>query len=290
MSLDFPPSGSAFVVFRRPAVGDHAVEVKVDVRRRPDCAPPEWEWRGGRIVAWQPLSAVLTMASGARVSLEATPPEPVRIDGPWSVRFPVDWYTGGTRTKTVEFESPEDWSKSSDPDIRHFSGTAVYSKRVSFAPQSGARTVLDLGAVWNFAEVKVDGKPFPALWRPPYRIDITDALKPGKGFFDLEVKVTNLWPNRLIGDDAMPADCVWERSVRRGVDMYGVKELPKWVKEGGSSPAGRHTFTTWRHWKATDPLLKSGLLGPVRLRFGVEAQPLAADLPLPSINQKGAGQ
>ncbi|MBO6167012.1 MAG: hypothetical protein J6P13_01515 [Kiritimatiellae bacterium] len=369
VTLQFPPSGSAFVVFRKPAAGDHVIEAAVNVRSSPDPVPPRpphtlsiesavygsfasnktidftaalaalvkdgevsavigntlagrdpapkqykeahiayiydgkrmtakaaeneifsvpygsreldtppaWEWRDGRIVAWQELSAVLTMADGAKVALAARPPRPETIDGSWQVQFPVEWYTGGTGTKTIELATLADWTKISDADIRFFSGTAVYSKRVSIAPPVGARTVLDLGDVRHFAEVSVNGKPFPVLWRPPFRVDITDALKPGQDFFELEIKVTNLWPNRLIGDDAMPPDCQWEHSVRRSVDMYGVKELPEWVKKGESSPAGRHTFTTWRHYQATDPLQPSGLLGPVLLRFGVEAKP-AGDL------------
>ena len=367
VTLDFPPSGSAFVVFRRPATGDHVVNASVETRRSAEAAPkaerhslviekavygaftaggedttvditaelsalvedgrilavinntlagrdpafarqkearityvydgerktvtvgenaafavphgvrvldpvPDWEWREGRLFAWQPLAATLTMASGKTQRLAAEPPQPVPVDGPWSVAFPVEWYTGGEAVKTLEFDALADWAKQDDPDIRFFSGTATYSKRVAYSAPPGVRTILDLGDVRNFAEVSVNGKKYRPLWRPPYRVDITDAVR-GDGALDVEIKVANLWANRLIGDDAMPADCEWKRSVRRGVDIFGIKELPQWVKNGERSPTSRHTFTTWRHWKKDDPLLPSGLLGPVVLRHAIPASP-----------------
>ena len=122
----------------------------------------------------------------------------------------------------------------------------------------------------NFAVVTVNGKTYPVLWRPPYRVDITDALG-GAADLDIEIKVTNLWPNRLIGDDALPADCEWKGVVRDGVKEIGIKAIPQWVKDGKRSPTGRHTFTTWRHWAKDEGLQPSGLLGPVVLRRAVPA-------------------
>ena len=85
--------------------------------------------------------------------------------------------------------------------------------------------------------------------------------------------MTNLWPNRLIGDDRLYADdCEWKGVVRKGVKEIGIKDLPQWVKDGLPSPTGRHTFTTWKHWDKRDELLPSGLLGPVLLRTGVIAR------------------
>jgi hypothetical protein len=42
------------------------------------------------------------------------------------------------------------------------------------------------------------------VWAPPYRIDVTGAIKPGAN--KLEIAVTNEWTNRLIGDRLLPAD------------------------------------------------------------------------------------
>ena len=96
-------------------------------------------------------------------------------------------------------------------------------------------------------------------------MDITDAIQ-GASEIDISIRVANLWPNRLIGDDILYSDdCEWKGEVRDGVKEICIKEIPKWVKEGKRSPTGRHTFTTWKHWDKNDKLLPSGLLGPVRL-------------------------
>ena len=129
----------------------------------------------------------------------------------------------------------------------------------------GERVVLDLGDVKNIATVTVNGKTFPVLWKPPYLLDITEALRDGgtsTTTLSLEIKVTNLWPNRLIGDDALPCDAQYGKS---GKGKNGIVEIPRRVWMGAPSPVGRHTFTTWRLWKKSDKLLPSGLIGPVRL-------------------------
>jgi hypothetical protein len=94
---------------------------------------------------------------------------------------------------------------------------------------------LELGEVKNLAEVSLNGRDLGVLWKPPFSVDITDAVQPGQNL--LEVRVTNLWPNRLIGDQHLPEN-------------------------------ERHTWTTWSPYTADSPLLPSGLLGPVRIRWG----------------------
>ena len=87
-------------------------------------------------------------------------------------------------------------------------------------------------------------------------MNLTGAAHPGTNA--LEVKVTNLWPNRLIGDEQLPADREWNGKQ--------LKAWPDWVLDGKPSPTGRLTFTTWHHWTKDDALLESGLLGPVTLK------------------------
>ena len=108
-----------------------------------------------------------------------------------------------------------------------------------------------------FAQVKLNDKDLGLLWKPPFRLDISALAKPGKN--RLEVKVTNLWPNRLIGDEQLPEDSP------RNPDGT-LKAWPDWLLGSKPSPAGRQTFTTWRLWHKDDALLESGLLGPVMLR------------------------
>jgi hypothetical protein len=114
-----------------------------------------------------------------------------------------------------------------------------------------------LGSVKNFAEVSLNGQSFGVLWKPPFRVNLTGAARPGAN--SLRIKVTNLWPNRLIGDEQLPADREW--------DGKQLKAWPQWLLDGQASPSGRFTFTTWHHWNKDDELLPSGMLGPVQLKI-----------------------
>ena len=234
--------------------------------------PPDWEWRDGRLLAWQPLSAELKAADGTLEKVKAEPPAAELVTGAWEVRFPAGW----DAPDCVTFPALKSWTAMSVEGVRYFSGTATYRKKLSVRPPaSGERVMLDLGDVRNFAEVKVNGRRVALLWKPPYRADITEALGQKGDVADLEVRVTNLWANRLIGDDRQFADdCTWQGSVVKGVKEIGVREIPQWVKDGKPSPTGRHTFTTWKHWDKDDELLPSGLLGPVLIRRGVSANAL----------------
>ena len=351
--LDFRPSGSVFVMFRKPAAGDHAVSLEVAARERPapleivkaeygsfpsavtdvtavvrravcgsavrlqisnaltdgrDPAPmrkkeaciayrlggrertaviPEWsefavsaadapsasapayelgDVRNGipEIWAFASLSIRIVCASRRRLIVAADVPPPCPVPGPWTVSFPAGW---GVRSETV-FPRLMSWTDSADDGVKYFSGSAVYTKTVAMAkPGRGKRLILDLGDVKDFAEVTVNGKTYPVLWRPPFCVDITDAIREG-GTQDLRIRVTNRWPNRLIGDDRLYAqDCEWKKADFR----EAIVDIPAWVKEGRKSPTGRHTFTTWKHWNKDDNLLPSGLLGPVLLRTAVRA-------------------
>ncbi len=112
------------------------------------------------------------------------------------------------------------------------------------------------GTVREIAEVLVNGKNLGVLWWPPFRLDVTDAVRPGTN--QLEVRVTNLWVNRLIGDEQVPDDVGWQ-----GVTF---SSWPEWLVKGTPRPEPRRkTFTTWRHNRADSPLIPSGLIGPVVL-------------------------
>jgi hypothetical protein len=123
---------------------------------------------------------------------------------------------------------------------------------------------LDLGRVEVLAQVKLNGRDLGILWKLPYQLDVTGLLRPGPNA--LEVQVTNLWPNRMIGDEQLPED-----SARHPNGT--LQEWPPWLLDGKPSPTGRYTFTSWRLWAKDAPLQPSGLLGPVTLR-AVAAVPL----------------
>ncbi|MFO1492482.1 MAG: hypothetical protein U1F87_16600 [Kiritimatiellia bacterium] len=174
------------------------------------------------------------------------------MTGPWQIVFPSD---SGVAAP-VALDALASWSDHTDSAVRHFSGTATYSNRFELADAAG-RVELDLGRVEVMARVKVNGVDLGILWKPPYRVDITRAARPGVN--ELQIEVVNLWPNRLIGDAALPEDSPRNANGR-------LESWPAWVLEGRSSPTGRRSFVTLPLWRKEEALLPSGLLGPVEIR------------------------
>jgi hypothetical protein len=218
------------------------------------------------IRAWNAGAFEITMSSGKTVAVKTGAlPDVVELGGPWRLSFPPDW---GAPAQ-VTLDKLISWTEHPEAGVRYFSGTATYDKtfRWDDKPSADMRVMLDLGMLGNFAEVTLNGKAYPVLWKPPYYIDITDAIKPGENA--LQVSVTNMWPNRLIGDEQLPDDREWDGS--------RLKEWPQWLLDGQPSPTGRFTFTTWHHWLKDDALLPSGLFGPVQIRRikCIEIQPSA---------------
>jgi len=198
-------------------------------------------------------------------------PPTAEIIGPWQVSFPPDLGAPAT----VVLDRLLSLRLHQDFGVRHFSGTAGYRTRFDVAPDAlgGNRCVfLDLGRVEVMASIRVNGRALGTLWKPPFRIDVTDAVRSGAN--ELEVRVTNLWPNRLIGDEHFPTDDIY--NVTAFDATGGIATLPEWYRAGRPMPPGKRVaFTTWKHYAADDPLLESGLLGPVRL-FHAQFFPLPA--------------
>ena len=145
----------------------------------------------------------------------------------------------------MKFTTLQPWSASDDAGVKYFSGTATYTKTVGAENawvHSGGRVMLDLGKVNDVAEVVVNGKELGILWKPPYRVDVTDVLKAGDNA--VEVKVTNEWTNRIAGDRVMP-----EKRVL------------------AAAPAARPGFGG-----GNQALPASGLLGPVKILSMTEAR------------------
>ena len=271
---------------RTVTLGEHAQFIAPRSAIGMDGLPPYAvvaDGKGGTtVMASVPLTAELTFASGAKRTVRADVPAPQVVEGPWTVFFPQAYLPNALAEgpdEKVSFPTLLDWAEHPLEGIRYFSGTATYRKveelkGCEVAKLGGRRIVLDLGEVKQVAEVTVNGKTYPALWKPPFRLDITDALVKSAQHLDITVRVANLWANRLIGDDRTCApDCEWTgRKTANGVKEIGVKEIPQWVKEGKKSPTGRVTFTTWKHWDKDDELQPSGLLGPVRILTLVPAQ------------------
>ena len=160
----------------------------------------------------------------------ATETQLTTIAGEWSINF----QTGRGAPSEINVSELKSWSENEDAGVKYFSGTATYTKSLD-APANwfakGVEIWLDLGDVKNIAEVKVNGKPLGVVWKKPYRVNVTGALKPGNN--NIGIAVTNLWVNRLIGD----------------------------MQPG----ATKITYTTMPFYKADSKLLPSGLLGPVQV-------------------------
>ena len=192
--------------------------------------------------------------------------QPIEINGPWEVNFPPNL---GAPAQII---LPELISlhRHSDAGVKYFSGAAIYAKTFSLADKSAGnkRWLLDLGSVEVIADVKLNGNHLGTLWNRPYQVDITEALQEGPN--KLEVSVTNLWPNRLIGDEQLPDVDKFAAgggsSGREGLIGGYIEQLPDWYLNGQPKPSdGRITFATWKHYTKDSPLLESGLIGPVRL-------------------------
>jgi len=167
----------------------------------------------------------------SRPDLKRTETELATVSGPWDVHFEEK----RGEPETLHLASLGSWSDQSDLGVRYFSGHGTYTKHID-APadwfNSGTPILLDLGDVANLAEVTINGKSLGTVWKTPYRLDVTSALHAGDNV--LEVRVVDLWVNRLIGD-AQP-------NVEK-----------------------KYTFTARNPYKANSLLVPAGLLGPVRL-------------------------
>ena len=183
------------------------------------------------------------------------------ITGPWQVQFDAKW---GGPSNPVTFDSLQDWTRHADPGVKYFSGTAVYSRKFDVPADILARPLeLDLGTVNHLARVKINGRDLGVVWTAPWRVAIPQGLLNEKGN-ELSVEVTNVWANRLIGDEQEPDDCTWIRGPR-GNGRF-LKEFPDWFLKKQPRPSkGRYGFTTWNYFTKDSALVPSGLLGPVRI-------------------------
>jgi hypothetical protein len=163
--------------------------------------------------------------SAIPLGLETAP----ALSGPWSVQF--DSKYGGPANPVI-FNELKSWSQQEDSAIRYYSGTAVYSTTFEWNKNEKKSTWLQLDSIYNIATVRVNGIIMGTLWTPPYRLEITKAIRTGTNKLDIEV--ANTWANRLIGDQRLPPD-------------------------------KRVTWTTAPFRLSGKPLLPAGLMGDVTL-------------------------
>jgi hypothetical protein len=173
----------------------------------------------------------LTFADGKSVEVATGTAESIDVGGPWNLSFPDGW--GAPPQLTMD--RLESWTNSGDIGVRYFSGRATYRTTLQLTgaqAKAASSANLNLGAVHEVAAVRINGKAAGIVWKEPCAVRVDGLLHAGTNA--IEVDVTNLWPNRLIGD--------------------------------AQDPNGKHyTWTNIRQYTKDSPLLPSGMLGPVRI-------------------------
>ena len=224
----------------------------------------DFDLRGSVFVRFVPGKAPAVQAQASAPTLLGS----VDLSSNWKVRF--DSNMGAPAE--VEFPKLVSWTARAEKGIRHYSGVAKYERTVTLPGKllsPGSKITLDLGEVKNLARVTVNGTVLPELWKPPFRCDITQAVKPGVN--QVAVEVVNVWANRMIGDEQEPPDVEWNtEKVRDGNNPLAA--IPDWVINGTQRPSPeRRTFTTWNYIKKGQKILPAGLLGPVTIFSTTEA-------------------
>ncbi len=259
---DYPsPKTSAEIVWNHRRTSDKEIYFVANQRMRTENVAVHFRAHGKSVEIWHPDTGSIepTAYSGNETSTtlilhlapeesvfvvfrsentkrqptnKPTPQDLLTITNPWKLEFPPNLGA----PPQIQMSSLTSWTASADPGVKYFSGTATYTNQFNLPEgwdHSGSPILLDLGRVREFAQVILNGKPLPdILWKPPFTLEVTQVLKTGLN--TIEIRVTNLWPNRIIGDQQPDA------------------------KE-------KFTFTVYGAYKADSPLVESGLLGPVRL-------------------------
>jgi alpha-L-rhamnosidase len=183
VSLALDPHETAVVVFRdRGGRAPHAVSSELPVERVRSAR----DGLCATVRADRPGRFAVVAVDGSRlyrgVAEVLDPLAAIPLGGDWDLRIdggdPVSRPLGS-------------WT-AIDPA---FSGSATYERDFDLdaATLAGRRWTLDLGDVRDVAEVAVNGRELaPRLW-PPYRLDVTDALRPGAN--TIRVLVTNTGAN-----------------------------------------------------------------------------------------------
>lgn len=257
VQLQLAPEESVFVVFRQPATGLPSVTADVPSSTHFFTLS---ENNRLQLNATQNGQFAATKADGKRVQVAVTDlPPALKLKGNWSVSFDRQGGYGGT----VKLKTLTDWKDHPNDSIRHYSGTAVYQQTFTVPKTflaANNKITLDLGQVAIVARVELNGKDLGVAWMPPFRLDVTNAIRPGEN--RIRIHVTNQWSNRLIGDERYPPqDGGYQLEQQRPKGF-----MPQWYTNNQPLPPGpRTTFTTAPFYRQDDMLEPSGLLGPVRL-------------------------
>lgn len=213
-----------------------------------------------RVLAWSNGKYTFKNGQGRSTSINITGCRSAVLSGSWKLNFPA---SSGITSAII---LPKLMSLRLHPefDVKHFAGTVTYHTQFSITKADllpGQKLFMDLGRVEVLAAIKINGKTLGQVWKAPFQLEITDAVKLGHN--ELEIKVTTLWANRLIGDEYLPTENKYSE--------HGfIEKMPDWYTHNQPKPGKRKAFAVWKNFKSTDPLLESGLLGPVSLVTAME--------------------
>ena len=212
---------------------------------------------------WQ--SGFLITGRGGDRAPRRLPSGVMELEGEWT----IEWKSAapGPSPRPMRLREPFfDWTASGDDEIRHFSGTAKYSLSFDCA-NAGSVESIDMGDLrGNSARVVLNGRFLGTAWAPPRRLSIPDGTMKCRGNV-LEIEYTNVWANRLIGDERYGEICERRRAkcLGRDIGSYPVR-YPDFLKTGNLPPGTlRRTFSMWNYFSEGSPLVPSGMVGPVKL-------------------------
>jgi hypothetical protein len=241
--LSLPPHGSVFVVFRKKSHDNYITGISrgavslfplIDKQEHTNL-PLDIEYLGEnkfQVRSSESGQYTLAFKNGKSIDIDFPGMSELHIiKNPWVLKFPSGWGA----PDSIMVPKLMSWTEFSNPGIMYFSGTATYSTSFNLSDTSlhtDDEYYLDLGIVMDIAQISINQQKLPVKWKPPYRAKITPCLTTGLNH--ITVKVTNLWPNRLIGDQFLP-------------------------------PAERLTFTNIGKFTRDSSLLESGLMGPVKI-------------------------
>ncbi|HOW67542.1 MAG TPA: glycosyl hydrolase [Candidatus Paceibacterota bacterium] len=189
------------------------------------------------VVFRKPAFPRTTRSSASSRSME------VALTGPWTAYFEP----GRGAPESTVFDPLIPWDLHSDERIRFFSGRATYRKDFDLTAGEARRAArLHLGEVRCIARVRLNGRDLGVVWTAPWSVDLTGAVQQGHN--ELEIDVVNTWVNRLIGDAGLPKD---KRITKTNVALQ----------------RGARTLKPYQGFASDDPLMRSGLIGPVRLEL-----------------------
>ncbi len=249
--LHLAPEASVFVVFIKAKPEKHIVRIEKDgenlfpengiqAKEEPlfNFEKPAGKWE---MVAFAPGNYTLHWSnektSTVKIKKET---QIIPVSGSWNVYFDPQW--GGP--EMIVFDELKSWTEFQNEGIKYYSGSAVYEKifRIEKKETEGKNAVLCLGNLHEMAIVTLNGHRFGLCWAPPYKINVTDYLLEGQN--KLEIEITNLWPNRLIGDSKLSEG---KRLTKTNINKFEEKDSEKLLRE-------------------------SGLLGPVQLQLNEKVE------------------